>query len=113
MELEGNAASASSIVSKLSERCGVAWPTMFAAEKAALEERARRGKELSAAGLIPADTSLVVFGSLARGEWTQGSDLDWALLVDGPVKVQHATIAQRISDNVRVDGREPGPTGVF
>lgn len=29
------------------------------------------------------DTSLVVFGSLARREWTTGSDLDWTYLVDG------------------------------
>ena len=34
-------------------------------------------------GYTSEDTSLVVFGSLARGEWTSGSDLDWTYLIDG------------------------------
>ncbi len=46
---------------------------------AALRTREELDKLLS--GEIPGytseDTSLVVFGSLARGEWTSGSDLDW------------------------------------
>ena len=42
--------------------------------------------ELLSAGIrkyTSEDTSLVVFGSLARGEWTSGSDLDWTYLIDG------------------------------
>jgi len=35
------------------------------------------------------DTSLVVFGSLARGEWTSGSDLDWTYLIDGQANSGH------------------------
>jgi len=54
-----------------------------------------------------------VFGSLARGEWTQGSDLDWTLLVDGQVVGEHADIAHRIADIVQGDKKTPGPTGVF
>lgn len=34
-------------------------------------------------GYTSEDTSLVVFGSLARGEWTSKSDLDWTFLIDG------------------------------
>jgi predicted nucleotidyltransferase len=47
------------------------------------------------------DTSLVVFGSLARGEWTSGSDLDWTYLIDGQANSDHLRIAQRISKVVR------------
>ena len=54
-----------------------------------------------------------MFGSLARGEWTQGSDLDWTLLVDGQVVGEHADIAHRIADIVQGDKKTPGPTGVF
>src|SRR6266581_3422036 len=50
------------------------------------------------------DTSLVVFGSLARGEWTSGSDLDWALLIDGQVDVGHVEIAREIGSVLLGDG---------
>ena len=42
------------------------------------------------------DTSLVVFGSLARGEWTSNSDLDWTYLIDGEANPDHLVIAQKI-----------------
>jgi hypothetical protein len=54
-----------------------------------------------------------VFGSLARGEITEGSDLDWTLLVDGQVDVRHADIARAIADIVDDENKKPGPTGVF
>jgi hypothetical protein len=60
------------------------------------------------------DTSLVVFGSLARGEWTTGSDLDWTYLIDGGAKSAHLQITQHIR-RVFKENRlaEPGPTGTF
>ena len=77
------------------------------------------------------DTNLVVFGSMARGEWIDWlSDLDWTFLIDGQCKPLHFQIAQDIRDalkkerrekNIRedADGKweyrfaEPGPTGTF
>jgi predicted nucleotidyltransferase len=62
------------------------------------------------------DTSVVVFGSLARGEWTSRSDLDWTYLIDGQANSDHMRIAQEIR---RVIGdnpdlfRPPGQTGTF
>jgi predicted nucleotidyltransferase len=60
------------------------------------------------------DTNLVVFGSLARGEWTSKSDLDWTYLIDGEVNADHLRISQRINtilgEKKFVD---PGPTGTF
>jgi hypothetical protein len=44
-------------------------------------------------GYTSEDTSLVVFGSLARGEWTSGSDLDWTYLIDGGANSDHLLIA--------------------
>ena len=41
------------------------------------------------------DLSLVVFGSLARGEWTSGSDVDWTLLIDGPVALGAFPVGKR------------------
>jgi predicted nucleotidyltransferase len=60
------------------------------------------------------DTSLVVFGSLARGEWTSGSDLDWTYLIDGGAKSTHLQITQDIQRVFKEKGlAEPGPTGTF
>ncbi len=60
--------------------------------------------------------SLVVFGSLARGEWTSGSDLDWTYLVDGQANSDHLRIAleiDRVLQNHKEQFRPPGQTGIF
>jgi len=59
------------------------------------------------------DTSLVVFGSLARREWTTGSDLDWTYLVDGQANSDHLVIAQKINSAIEAEFKEPGPAGIF
>lgn len=60
------------------------------------------------------DTSIVVFGSLARNEFTSGSDLDWTLLVDGQADADHLTQARKIRRTLEQKGyAEPGPTGIF
>jgi predicted nucleotidyltransferase len=60
------------------------------------------------------DTSLVVFGSLARGEWTSKSDLDWTYLIDGEANSDHLKISQQIQRLFLDWGyEEPGPTGTF
>ena len=60
------------------------------------------------------DTSLVVFGSLARGEWTSKSDLDWTYLIDGEANSDHLRISQEIQRFFTAEGFvEPGPTGTF
>jgi hypothetical protein len=63
---------------------------------------------------VPNDSSLVAFGSLARGEYTEGSDLDWTLLVDGQADGAHLGSVQAITSILnREKFGEPGPTGVF
>jgi len=60
------------------------------------------------------DTSLVVFGSLARGEWTSGSDLDWTYLIDGQANSDHLRISQEIRNAfLKAKLQEPGQTGIF
>ncbi len=62
------------------------------------------------------DTSLVVFGSLARGEWTSGSDLDWTYLIDGQANSDHLLIAQEIRKVLEQHKDRfplPGQTGIF
>jgi predicted nucleotidyltransferase len=60
------------------------------------------------------DTSLVVFGSVAREEVTSGSDLDWILLIDGQSVPEHNDQEREI-ERILLD-REfiaPGTSGVF
>ena len=58
--------------------------------------------------------SLVFFGSLARGESTSRSDLDWTLLVNGEVDGLHFSLAQEIRRRLReAKFIEHGATGTF
>lgn len=62
------------------------------------------------------DTSLVVFGSLARGEWTSASDLDWTYLIDGQANSDHLVIAQkirRVFEDNKKKFRAPSQAGTF
>lgn len=69
---------------------------------------------LETTSLRPVDASFVVFGSLARDEFTAGSDLDWTLLVDGQADPEHVAIRQSIGSEVlKLEKKEPGPTGLF
>jgi hypothetical protein len=62
----------------------------------------------------PEDLSAVAFGSLARGEFTQGSDLDWALLVDGSASPDHFEQKKRIDGLLKKEGKKPpGREGAF
>lgn len=60
------------------------------------------------------DTSLVVFGSVARAEVTGSSDLDWILLVDASAlpehKAQELSIQGTLADKKLI---KPGKSGVF
>jgi|SRR5579862_845503 len=79
-------------------------PTGLVIRKARLTTREKRNSLWSAfEGKIAADTSLVVFGSVAREEMTSGSDSDWIFLVDGQAQPEHA-------DRSRDWGRRRQPT---
>jgi predicted nucleotidyltransferase len=60
------------------------------------------------------DANFVVFGSLARREWTPKSDVDWTLLIDGQADYQHLALAQEIAKRLdKAKFAEPGRTGIF
>ncbi|ACY14892.1 conserved hypothetical protein [Haliangium ochraceum DSM 14365] len=57
---------------------------------------------------------MIVFGSLARGEWTGGSDVDWTLLVDGQADPEHLSTVQQITGCLAdLKYKEPGRTALF
>lgn len=58
--------------------------------------------------------SIVVFGSLGRMEFTGGSDVDWALLIDGPSDPSFLDVRWKIEQSLNDNGyKEPGRTGTF
>ena len=100
---------------RLAKQLGCQWPNIEATKTLALR---RREELLSALSTPPPvdseDRSVVAFGSIAREEATEDSDLDWALLVDGQADPQHLQITQEIAQRFADLGlKEPGPTGVF
>jgi hypothetical protein len=107
-------------ISSVARSVGKRWPLIEAARQSALEVRRLLGTAC-AQGLGPfsTDVDLVVFGSLARGEWTSGSDVDWTLLIDGQAIPDHRTVARSIRDIIAsVSYRElplahPGAEGIF
>lgn len=68
-----------------------------------------------AQNLLPTDEgALVVFGSLARGEYTADSDLDWTVIIDGQADSDHLKIVQSLRPRLGdADFKVPGPTEVF
>ena len=81
-----------------------------------------RLREIEAGKLGPEDTtalttldsSIVLFGSIARRECTSASDADWTLLIDGQADPQHQFASHEFRR--RLDAakfKKPGPTDVF
>jgi predicted nucleotidyltransferase len=103
---------AEDFVQQLSERLGIEWSAISAA---ASTSQARMGS-LNAAleKFTTEDTSIVVFGSLARNELTAGSDLDWALLVDGIADPEHLEASLEIETCLKSeDVKGPGAEATF
>ena len=89
------------------------WPNITAAESTSADKMAVLAN--LAADLLPTDEgALVVFGSLGRAEFTNGSDLDWAVLIDGRANSGHMEIVHQLNPKLEEAGfNVPGPTGLF
>ena len=93
------------------------WPTIAAAKTDAIEVHSLLCNELRP--FTSDDVDLVVFGSLARQEWTSGSDVDWTMLIDGQADVQHGSTAREIKGRLQEleyrgqSLKAPGAEGIF
>lgn len=99
-------------IARLEAKVNRAFPNVIAA-RALSASTLQRLRELLE-GQDVEDTSIVVFGSFARGEYTPGSDIDWTLLVDGRARDEHfqrALAITRILDDAKF--QPPSPFGVF
>jgi predicted nucleotidyltransferase len=91
-------------VDELGERLKAKWAAIEDARKRAEHARDEVSKLLDEMKFVSGDTSVVVFGSLARDEFTDESDLDWTLLVDGQANSDHLRTAQAIRRRLGVAG---------
>jgi predicted nucleotidyltransferase len=93
------------------------WPTITRAREDADALRALLGEKCRES--TSGDYDIVVFGSLARREWTSGSDVDWTLLIDGQASPYHRKVARTVEqalENVIFKGtplKPPGGEGIF
>jgi len=101
-------------VAKLEAAHGATWTAIGQARRRAIDTRDELGRLVRAARVVPQDTAFVVFGSLAREEVTEGSDVDWALLVDGPADDEHSSAVNRLRALLRERKyKDPGTGGLF
>lgn len=99
-------------VVELQERLGAEWPFITSARARAQDTIAHLRADVSL--LAPPDTTMVVYGSLARHEFTAASDIDWTLLVDGMADPDHQDQARRIGARLRENGfKSPASGGAF
>jgi hypothetical protein len=97
------------------------WPTLNAARTSAQEVRELLSKTLTerCGAFSSGDIELICFGSLARREWTNGSDVDWTLLIDGQATPDHQRISRQIADEISRTTynnkplQAPGAEGIF
>src|ERR1051326_7201592 len=99
-------------VERLEQRLLADWRHLRQAHSVADEKR--ESLRAALAGLDSEDTSIVVSGSLARGEFTSGSDIDWRLLVDGSADPRHHDLFREIGERIKpLASKEPGAEGAF
>lgn len=99
-------------IDSLAQKTGSTWETLSKARSNAQEKKKQLSEVLKE--LDSSDTSIVVFGSLARDEFTLGSDIDWALLIDGQSSPEHLDNALLIQKHVeQIEQRPPGREGTF
>lgn len=101
---------------ELQSKIGCDWQAITACITTTEGELAELEKILVPGGRRPLteNVSLVFFGSLARGESTSLSDLDWTLLVNGEVDVRHFPIVRKIQKDLRdAKKRTPSTFGSF
>jgi len=103
-------------LSELEKRLGLSFPNIHAAHQRTLQLREALQKQV--ADLAGPNCAVVTFGSLARGEMTAKSDIDWSLLIDGQSDAQNQDHVHVIQNKIaELKGQygfnEPNPQGAF
>ncbi len=101
-----------SAIEQLEDVLKADWKNLAEARASAREKKEELSKGIGSNA--PVDTSITIFGSLARNEFSMGSDIDWTLLIDGQASHQHLDDAFRIDRILHEnDNKRPGREGTF
>jgi predicted nucleotidyltransferase len=99
-------------VELIERRLGKNWAAISAARSTTNDQLSRLRSALTELG--DPNYSIVVTGSLGRGEATNDSDADWMLLVDGLSNPDHAGLARTVAAEIlKIVPKPVGPTGTF
>lgn len=99
-------------VEKLEIATESSWPNLRRARELSIQTFSSVQKDLQR--FEGPDASIVMFGSLARQEFTIGSDLDWTLLLDGVSSPEHLLTSHAISQKLSTTSyKQPGREGTF
>ena len=99
---------------QLAAELGVEWPAIAKARENARQALVHLEHGLNDLVSRNSSFSFVAYGSLARFEFTQGSDLDWTLLVDGPADPAHHEAEISVRQRLKELGfKPPAPGGTF
>ena len=103
---------AESQLHSLERHLAVEWPSIKKAHYATLAMR--KGLSDLFGKLRASDTTVVLFGSVARYEVTSNSDVDWILLLDGSATPEHRSLATEVEATL-VNNKyiKPGSSGIF
>jgi predicted nucleotidyltransferase len=103
---------ADSKVNALQKSLGVEWPSLRKAHFETVAMRKRLSELFVSRGA--SDTTVVVFGSVARFEVTSKSDVDWILLLDGSATPEHRSLEAEIRQTlIEKNYIRPGSSGIF
>jgi predicted nucleotidyltransferase len=91
----------------LERRCAGSWKNIRLARYKAAETRRDLVASLQAHRIESSEHSVVVFGSLARDEFTDKSDIDWTLLVDGQANPSVFEVVGEIRSTLDRAGHKP------
>jgi hypothetical protein len=100
---------------RLSDWSQTEFPHLISARERTCRELERVRAALAGAP-CPDDACVVVFGSWGRGELTQGSDDDWAILIEGAAPEDRPDVAAldaAVREVLGGDARKPGTQDVF
>jgi predicted nucleotidyltransferase len=105
----------SNIIEQLGKKVGKKWDAIKDAENRSIKIKEEIADLIKPNGtrLFNSDCEFIIFGSLARNEFTTGSDLDWTLLIDGTAKLDHQDIVVKLRNKLKMKYAEPGITGTF
>jgi predicted nucleotidyltransferase len=110
--MPSNSAQPENSIDRLAKLTGSSWRNLAEARRYTTARRLELHQVLDE--LDSSDTSIVVFGSLARDEASPGSDTDWTLLVDGIADPLHVSSAQEIARRLeKIRANPPGKEGTF